>query len=81
MTFDPKCYDLASAFLEDHPNLFTEDACQQLAQHIQTAIDGWISDAAADANERAYDRHQEWLMETGGGPTLQEQQIAAMRFK
>jgi hypothetical protein len=34
-----------------------------------------------DCRERAYDRHQEWLMETGGGPTLQEQQIAAMRFK
>lgn len=31
--------------------------------------------------ERAYDREQERLMETGGGPTLQEQQIAAMRLK
>jgi hypothetical protein len=34
-----------------------------------------------NCRERAYDRHQEWLMETGGGPTLQEQQIAAMRLK
>lgn len=31
--------------------------------------------------ERAYDRHQENLMETGGGPTLQEQQIAALALK
>lgn len=34
-----------------------------------------------NANERAWERHQEVLMEGGGGPTLQEQQIAAMKFK
>lgn len=32
-------------------------------------------------NEAAYERQQEALMESGGGPTLQEQQIAAMRLK
>jgi len=32
-------------------------------------------------NEAAYDRHQEYLMETGGGPTLQEQAQAAYRLK
>lgn len=31
--------------------------------------------------ERAYDRHQESLMESGPGPSLRDQQIAAMRFK
>jgi hypothetical protein len=31
--------------------------------------------------ERAYDRYQESLMEGGGGPTLLEQQIAAMVLK
>ena len=32
--------------------------------------------------EAAYDRHQEWLMETsGGGPTLAEQQAAARKLK
>lgn len=35
----------------------------------------------ADCRERAYDRHQEYLMETGGGPTLQEQQQAAYKIK
>lgn len=34
-----------------------------------------------NCRERAYDRQQEALMESGGGPTLLEQQIAAMRFK
>jgi predicted nucleic acid-binding Zn ribbon protein len=34
-----------------------------------------------NANERAYDRQQERLMEGGGGPALREQQIAAMRLK
>lgn len=34
-----------------------------------------------NCRERAYDAHQESLMEGGGGPSLREQQIAAMRFK
>jgi hypothetical protein len=34
-----------------------------------------------NCREREYDRHQEHLMECGPGPTLREQQIAAMRFK
>lgn len=33
------------------------------------------------ANERAYEREQERLMEGGGAPTLLEQQIAAMKLK
>lgn len=31
--------------------------------------------------ERAWDREQERLMETGGGPSLLEQQIEAMKLK
>ena len=31
--------------------------------------------------ERAYDCHQESLMEGGGYPSLRDQQIAAMKFK
>lgn len=80
-TYDPKCQELAEHFLLDEPNLDTEDGAKDLARCIQAAIEGWFEDAAAAANERAYERHQEWLMETGGGPSLQEQQIAAMRFK
>jgi hypothetical protein len=34
-----------------------------------------------NCRERAYDEHQESLMESGAGPTLLEQQIAAMRLK
>ena len=31
--------------------------------------------------ERAYEQFQEHLMETGGGPSLQEQQMAARKYK
>jgi hypothetical protein len=34
-----------------------------------------------NALEAAHERQQERLMEDGPGPSLQEQQIAAMRFK
>jgi hypothetical protein len=40
-----------------------------------------IEEAELNLAEKAYERHQEYLMETGGGPTLQEQQIAAMKLK
>lgn len=38
----------------------------------------WICESC---RERAYDREQERLMETGGGPSLIEQQREAWRFK
>ena len=38
MTFDSRCYDLASEFLEDEPNLFTDSACMLLAARIQQAV-------------------------------------------
>jgi hypothetical protein len=34
-----------------------------------------------NCQEAAYDRQQEWLMETGGGPSLIEQQRDAYRIK
>lgn len=40
-----------------------------------------IDSVCENANERAYDRQQERLMETGGGTTLLDQQIEAMKFK
>jgi len=44
-TFDSKCYDLASAFLEDEPALFTDAKCNALAAEIQQTIEDFIADA------------------------------------
>lgn len=41
----------------------------------------WCGSCVDNANEAAYERHQEWLIETGGGPSLAEQQAAAKRLK
>jgi len=38
-TFDPKCYELAIAFLADEPDLDTEAARITLAAEIQEAIE------------------------------------------
>lgn len=81
MAYDTKCYDLAAAFLEDHPEIETDARCDKLAQLIQTTIDEQITSWCENAAEAAYDRHQEWLMETGGGPSLQEQAQAAYKIK
>lgn len=42
MSYDQSCYDLASAFLVDHPDKNTESNRDELAQHIQTEIEDWI---------------------------------------
>ena len=42
MSYDEKCYDLAAAFLEDEPGLFTEKHNVALAQLIQTTIEDYI---------------------------------------
>lgn len=42
-TYDTKCYDLASAFLEDEPGLFTEAKNDELAALIQRTIEDQIS--------------------------------------
>lgn len=38
-TFDPKCFELAAAFLADEPDLNTEAARITLAQAIQQAVE------------------------------------------
>ena len=43
MTFDPKCYELAAAFLSDEPELDTEAARTTLAAEIQYCIESEIS--------------------------------------
>ena len=42
MSYDPKCYQLASVFLEDHPGINTEERRAELAQFIQTEIEEQI---------------------------------------
>lgn len=41
-TFDPKCFELAAAFLADHPDLNTEAARTTLAAEIQQTIEDEI---------------------------------------
>jgi len=41
-TFDPKCYELAAAFLMDEPKLNTEAAITTLAIEIQQCIEAEI---------------------------------------
>lgn len=41
--YDPKCFDLASAFLSDVPNA-TEAMKDSLAQEIQRTIEGFLED-------------------------------------
>ena len=44
MTYDGKCWDLASDFLEDHPHIDTTENAIELASLIQSTIDEWIKD-------------------------------------
>lgn len=41
-TFDPKCYELAEAFLADCPDICTEAAKITMAQQIQQTIEDEI---------------------------------------
>lgn len=50
-TFDPRCYDLASLFLEDESNA-GEPQVNDLAATIQGAIEGWIEDHRANSEPR-----------------------------
>ena len=47
MSYDPKCYDLAAAFLEDYAKDLSAkqiaEARNALAQCIQTTIEGYLS--------------------------------------
>jgi hypothetical protein len=40
MSHDPACFDLATIFLADDPELAGETS--ELAEHIQEAIEDWI---------------------------------------
>jgi len=42
MGYDSRCYDLAAVFLSDEPEKNTEANRDELAQHIQYEIEGWI---------------------------------------
>jgi len=42
MSYDPKCYDLAKAFLEDHPEKDCETNRGILAENIQREIEDTI---------------------------------------
>lgn len=50
--FDSKCYDLASAFLEDEPDLFTDKKSKELARVIQDAIEDYIYDQRKNCEPR-----------------------------
>lgn len=52
MAYDPKCFDLAQAFLEDHADLNNADRRHELAQTIQRTIDVWIEDERQSEFER-----------------------------
>lgn len=42
-TYDPKCFDLAEAFLDDEPHLATDRRVDELAALIQRAIEDYIA--------------------------------------
>jgi hypothetical protein len=44
MAHDQKCWDLANAFLDDHPHIHTTDNFNELADEIQRTIDEFIAD-------------------------------------
>ena len=45
LTFDPKCYELAEAFLEDETGMGSEADLNNLASEIQNTIENWIERA------------------------------------
>lgn len=55
MTFDPKCYDLACAFLDDCANV-TEAQRNELAGRIQQTIEDYGQELM-DEEEAAKDAH------------------------
>ena len=43
-TYDPKCYELAEAFLQDMPHLWSKKRAEDLAIEIQETIESYIGD-------------------------------------
>jgi hypothetical protein len=46
--FDTKCKELAEAFLEDTPHLWTDKRSNELAAAIQTTVEDYISTEEAN---------------------------------
>lgn len=42
-TYDSKCFDLAEAFLQDVPHLWTAHRTEELAALIQSTIEGFMT--------------------------------------
>ena len=55
-TYDVKCYELAEHFLQDHPEINSDDLCMALAIDIQDAIETFLDWAkekeAKDGDQR-----------------------------
>ena len=45
LTFDPKCHELADAFLEDEHGINNQADINDLAAEIQNTIENWIERA------------------------------------
>jgi hypothetical protein len=43
MSYDEKCYELALAFLGDHPTINTDEMADELAMEIQESIECFIA--------------------------------------
>lgn len=62
MTYDAKCYALAVAFMEDHKHLTSHASrTMELAQEIQSLIDGVIGEYEDQDNEAVYQaEYKKW---------------------
>ena len=49
--------------------------------YVEAHDEYWCDDCIDEANEIAWERHQQSLMENGPGPTLAEQAAEARKFK
>ena len=59
MSYDPRCYDLATLFLSDSPDLDTEANRAYLAQHIRDEIEGTIKYVLPDIKPASYVREDQ----------------------
>jgi hypothetical protein len=65
--------------LQKEIELLLDQAC--IPQHAINSVLNAVEEAELAKCERDWEQHQESLMENGPGPTLQEQQAAAQKFK
>jgi hypothetical protein len=72
MSFDPKSYELAEYFLADNLHRFSKAKVDALAQHIQEAVEDWLSaDGAEPEPEPAGSRDRdEWRHEAAEAQRL-----------